>query len=153
MIEIVRTFKNTHQRSLVLKVCGLISCCLMSRFQFTSHVINNALNFLLDATADQYFPFSPIKLISFFESFIFFFHSLQRNIKSFSEFFITHLYELNNVVQCDILLYPHKQLSSGSDCGKLILQQLKSLLIDGKLHSVLNENQFGLQTADRTKLI
>lgn len=103
--------------------------------------------FLLNTTSNQHFSLSPINILCFFKPVIFLFDSGNWNVESFCKLLITDFYVLNDIFQSNRLFGSHQQLPSWSDCSKLVLQQLKSLFIDWKFHSVLYENQFCLQTA------
>lgn len=120
--------------------------------QFLSHAFHASLYFLLHTRAFENFSSSPIDLVGILESGLLFDQSINWKIKFFGEVLITHGYVFNYVVESNGFFGSDKDFSSRTNLWKLVLKELKSVLVDRELESIANEDEFGLKTIYRAML-
>ncbi len=118
-----------------------------------SHIIEHSFDLFFNSRALQDFSSSPIYFIGFLEPLFFLDKSLERDFKFFCEFLVAHLDERYDVFESKGFFGPDKELASGSDFRELVLKKFKSSGVDGELKPILDEDKFGLKTANGAALI
>lgn len=78
-------------------------------------MVEHSFDLFFDSGALQDFSSSPIHFIGFLEPLFFFNESLERNVKFFGKFLVTHLDEIDDIFESERFFGSDKELTSGTD--------------------------------------